>query len=232
MSGEEAEALGQSGVVGGEHAGVAKRAEVLGRIEAEATDCTERAGGLVIEARADGLGGVLDHVQAVALGDLTDGVHVGTLAEEMHRNDRPGERRDCVFDLLRVDVERPRIDINEHGLRAQPPDGAGRGEEREARHDDFVPFADVEGHQREEDGIAARSTGDGVLRAGECGDRFFELLHVRPEQEAAGVDDAGDGREDLLAERCVAAANIEQGNGGHGCGVRAGVDAGARDSGG
>ncbi len=54
---------------------------------------------------ADGLGGVFDDHEAVAAGDLQDGIHVGALPVEMHGNDRLGVGGDLGLDLANVEVE-------------------------------------------------------------------------------------------------------------------------------
>ena len=63
-------------------AALAERAEVLGRVEAEAAERAEPAGGRAAIARAVRLRGVLDHHEAVPLGQRTERIHVRDLAVE------------------------------------------------------------------------------------------------------------------------------------------------------
>jgi hypothetical protein len=87
---EDLQPLGERRVVGDAHAGIAEGTEVLGREERQAADVAIAAGpatGGIF--RADGLGGVLDHAQAMTAGDRHQPRHVGELAIEMHGHDRP-----------------------------------------------------------------------------------------------------------------------------------------------
>ena len=67
----------------------------------------------------------------------------------------PSARGDGRSDRVRVDVERVRGDVDEHGGRTHTGDAASSGEERVGAGDDFVAGADAERHQRGEDGIGA-----------------------------------------------------------------------------
>ena len=90
--------LGQGGVIGDAHAGVAEGAEVLGREERQAADVAEAAGALVIRIfGADRLRGVLDHPQAVIAGEVHERKHVRGLAVEMHRHEGFDRGRRCSY---------------------------------------------------------------------------------------------------------------------------------------
>ena len=80
----------------------------------------------------------------------------------------------------RVDVERDRIDVDEDRLGAQPPDRAGRGEERVAGQQHFVARADVDGHQRQQQSVAARGAADGELGLAIRGERVSSVSHSGP----------------------------------------------------
>ena len=114
-------AVGELVVAGGDGAAVAEAAEVLGREEAERSDRAQRAGPAVARGRARGLGGVLDdrHAERLDLGDRRD------VAEQVHRDDRLGARRQRGLDRLGGDAERVRIDVAEHGPRAGRRDRLG-----------------------------------------------------------------------------------------------------------
>ena len=83
--------------------------------------------------------------------------------------------RDFVNHVGRIEIERLGHDIGKHRLRAEPPHGARRREEREARHDHFVARPDAQRHQRQQQRVAARGAADGMLRAAILGHRRFEL---------------------------------------------------------
>ena len=82
------------GVIGGHQAAVAESAQVLGGVEAERRGLAEPAGATPLIRGPDGLGGVFENEEPVSAGDLVDRVHVGGLAVEVDRDDRPGPRRD------------------------------------------------------------------------------------------------------------------------------------------
>ena len=81
---------------GGEQAGIAKGAEVFGGVEAEGGEVAERSGWSAVPGGSEGLGGVFDEEQVVALLQGGEGVPVGALAVEMDGEDgfdrwlRPG----------------------------------------------------------------------------------------------------------------------------------------------
>ena len=107
------------------------------------------------------------------------------LAEQVDRHDGLGGRRDPPLDGRRIDVERGRVDVGEDGPGAQPGDGAGRGEEGEAGQDHLVARPDVEGHQRQQQGVAARGAAHGVLRLAILRDALFEPFDLRARARTA-----------------------------------------------
>ena len=83
---QHAELFRLFGVLRGDQAAVARRAEVLRGEEAEAAVLAHRAGPAALVLGADRLGRILDHRQVVTLGDVHDRIHVGAL----RRRDGPG----------------------------------------------------------------------------------------------------------------------------------------------
>src|SRR5438067_1838882 len=87
-----ANAFGQRVVAADHHSGIARRAEIFRRIEAETTDLAHRAGFRWSPAegifRSNRLGRVLNHVHLKALGNAMDGIHVTAQTVEMDGNDR------------------------------------------------------------------------------------------------------------------------------------------------
>src|SRR5258708_22568207 len=63
---------------------------------------------------------VVDDLQIVVVGDLLDSVDIARMSVAVHRENRGWRRRDCRFDLRRVQVERVRVDINEDRLDTVP----------------------------------------------------------------------------------------------------------------
>ena len=77
-------------IVGDDHAAIAGRAEILRREEREAAVVADRAGAASLVLGADRLRGVLDDDQTVLAAIVHHRVHVGHLAVQVHRHDRPG----------------------------------------------------------------------------------------------------------------------------------------------
>ena len=100
-------------------------------------------------AGADRARRVLDERQAVALGELQEGVHVGRQADLVDRHDRLRARRDRALGGGRIEVVGARVDVREDRLRAAVPDGVGGRDERQRRHDHLVAGADAGDVQRE-----------------------------------------------------------------------------------
>ena len=87
-------------------------------MEAEAARPSEAARTSSVVRRPHRLGGVLDHRDAVSLSNLQDWLHLGGVAGEMDRDDRPGSGRDGALEERRIHAEilAPRID---DGMRAR-----------------------------------------------------------------------------------------------------------------
>ena len=76
------------GIVGEDRAAVAEAAERLGREEAGRGRKAEGAEPAALVARAESLRGVVEHEQALGLGDRADRVMVGALPEQVDRDHR------------------------------------------------------------------------------------------------------------------------------------------------
>ena len=85
---------------GGQKAAVPHAAEVLGRVEAEAADVTDRARAAAVPRGEDRLGGVFDDRQACRSGDRQQGVHVGRATKEVHRHEGLGSPADLLGYVL------------------------------------------------------------------------------------------------------------------------------------
>lgn len=146
---QDAGLIGEGIVVADKGAAVAEAAEVFGWEERVAAEVAHAAAGLAVVGCADGLSGVFDDVELVLFGESEDGVHVGALAEEVDWDDGFGARGDFVFGVFDIEVEGDRAGVDEHGSSAGAGDAACGGEEGEGRHEDFIAWADVEGHEGE-----------------------------------------------------------------------------------
>src|SRR5205807_9828064 len=79
-----AQSRGDSGVVRNGHASIARRTQVLGRIEAETPNVANRARGPPAIGRSMALRAILDETQAMRTGDVNECAEFGGLAIEVH----------------------------------------------------------------------------------------------------------------------------------------------------
>ncbi len=94
---------------------------------------------------AEGLAGVFDHGEVVALGQGEEGHHVGGAAEGVDYEEGTGARRDGRFDGCGREVERVGVDVDEYRGGALVADGVGGGDEGEGGDEDLVTLTDVQG---------------------------------------------------------------------------------------
>jgi hypothetical protein len=158
------------------------------------------------------LGGVLDELEAVAIGDRAQRRHVRRLAVEVDRDDRPGARADRVLDELRGDVPGHRVDIDRDGRRPRLRDAEPGGDERVARDDDLVAGADPEAAQQQVQRVEAAADADAVRDAAQRRELVLEGVDLVAEDEATGAHDAVPGRVELVAKLVVGGREVEEGN--------------------
>ena len=177
-----------AGVGRRDHAALAGRQLLVG-IEAEhrrmAAAADRRAVGV---DGAERLAGVLDDRQPEAL----EGRQIGGVAEDVDRQQRRRARRDRRRGRGRIEVQRARVDVGEHGPRALEDRGVRARDERERRGDDLVSVAHPGGPQREVQAGRAARDGAGVGDAEPRGERLLEGRHARPERELPGAQDLED----------------------------------------
>jgi hypothetical protein len=119
-------------------------------------------------------------------------------------------RRDGRANRTCVDVERRAIDVDEHGTRAEPRDGAGGREKRKRGRHHFVSRPDIERHQRCEKRIGPRRHTDRVRDLEERRKLALEALNLRAEDELLRVADARDGLEYAAAQRRELCFEVDQ----------------------
>ena len=207
---QHAQPLGQLGIVGGDRAAVAEGAEILGRKETVRAGMAERAGPPSAHLGALRLRHVLDHFQPVLVGQRHDGVHVGRLAVEMDRHDRPGARRDRGGDPLGIDVDPAgrRLDRHHRGAHRrhrEPGRDIGVG-----RHDHLVAGAEVPGAQHQLQRLQPVAQADAVRGAAEGGVLGLEGLDFLAEHEPARFHDAGIGGIELGLQLGIDRLHVEE----------------------
>ena len=181
MQAHHAGALGQLGIARHQHAALAGGHGLVG-IEAEHGGvAAHRADQFALERRRQRMGGVFDHAQAMAARDVEDLQHVDRQTGVMDRDDRAGARRDRGLDQFGVDVQRCRVDVDQHHIGAQVADNFGRGGKGMGGGDDLVARADAQRFERQMQAGGGRIDGDAFdLRLGQkFGKSQFEALCFR-----------------------------------------------------
>ena len=113
------------------------RVKQLRRMKAQGRGITIRKHACAAIPYAERMGPVVDNAQIVA---RRDGLYCGDIrwiAERVHGDDCRRFRRHTLLDLRRIQIERLRIDIGEHGTKANPTERAGRSHPSERRRDHF-----------------------------------------------------------------------------------------------
>ncbi len=206
-------------------AAVAHRAEIFGRVEAEAgrvADASDAAAlSLHVAPGAVCLRGVLDEGRAVPAGQRQQAIEIGRMAVQVNGDDRLDllaieGARGCVD----IDGEVALVDVDENGLRSDAHDRFDRGREGKGHGQDAVAGADAERSQRQLQGVAAVAQADGAAHADEGGELAFEELHLLAADERGARDDAGDRLVDLRLQLAVVGGEIDERNGHGGSSIR------------
>ena len=122
-------------------------------------------------------------------------------------------RRDRCFDGVDIEVVALGVDIDEDGSGSRATDRTGRREERERSRDDFVPFANVEGLQRDDEGIGAGVAADREPRVAIRSDLFFKTGDFIAEDELLFGEDFFDGRQHFGRHRAKLRDQVNERNG-------------------
>ena len=146
-------------------------------------------------------------------GDLLDRVHLGGLAVEMDRDDRPGSRCD-----RRLDLRRGRCCRCRARCRRRPAwHRSARSQPAVAKKVYGVVITSspgpmsraISGSKRR---VGARRTADTACGAAVVGHLGLEPGDLRPEHEHLALEDLADDRLDLVADRLVLRLEIQGGN--------------------
>ena len=135
-------------------------------MEREAPKVANRPQGTPAVAGHDRLGGVFDHAQAVAPGDVHDGVHLAGDPAVVHDADGPRAFGYGLLDLGLVDVHGIRADVDEDELCAGQDERVGGGGEGVAGQDDLVARFDA-AHERGHLECRGPAGGEQALRGAE-----------------------------------------------------------------
>ena len=89
------------------------------------------------------MGGIVDHLEVMLLGDSIDGLDITRVAVAVHRHDGHGLIRDGLLDLLRIHAASILLNIHEDRLQFIPPDGV-TGSHETIRSGDNLPLGDAQ----------------------------------------------------------------------------------------
>lgn len=102
--------------------------------------CVEDA--LAVHLHTEGMGGIVNHLQAILVGDVLDSLGIAWLAINMHRHDGSGARGDGCLYFVGVEIASGRVDVNENWLATIPPDAVGGSHEAIRCCDDLARDAE------------------------------------------------------------------------------------------
>ena len=152
-----------------------ERAKLVTTMSARAT------GARAAQVRVEHVAAVLDHEQAVRVGDGADGVPVGAVADEVRREDRLGARADHLLDLVDVDLVRVGLDVDERGHDAVAHERRDVARERQRRRDHLVAGLAAEQVDRQPQRRRAGVHHHAVRLGQQLGAAPLELGDLRPE---------------------------------------------------
>ena len=124
------------------------------------------------------LAGVLDHTEAVRLGNLIDAVHIRRVAIEVDRDHGLRTLRYRVRQRTGVHGAGLFVDVHEDSLGAAEGDRLRRSDERGRRGDHFVTGADVTGPQGEMERVRPRTDGNGVACLAEVTELLLKAVGI------------------------------------------------------
>src|SRR5271166_932375 len=214
---QHAGALGDFIGVGGDHAGIARRAEIFCGIKAEGGGVTEGASMHAMRFGAPGLRRVFDELEIALFCDARKSREIGALAVEVDGEDGTDACAlgtvENFFNSGRIEVEGSGIDVSE--LRRGPgaQDRADGGEEAEGGGDDGMAGADGGGGQREPEGVSARGAADGVGRSQVRCRGSFKGCNLLTKYKLTSFEDSLKRREKFAMEGLILAREVQHGDG-------------------
>ena len=115
-------------------------------------------------------------------------------------------------DVLRIEVQRHRVDLREDGRRADPRDRLCRRIEREGRADHLVARTDPERVEHEHDRVGAVGDADRLRDAERLGRLALEPLDLGAEDETPALEGSLEGRFQLWHQGRVLRLDVNVGN--------------------
>ena len=145
-------------------------------LHAEAADVSDRSDLLAAPACSMRVRGVLDQRDVGSVHQVQQLVQFGRVAVDVGGDDGAGAVRDFAAYVGRIDAERLRVGVGEHGRRAAVQGRRDAGVPGDGRHDDFAPAGRAGGEHGRVQGGGAVADGQGEARADEVAELGLELL--------------------------------------------------------
>src|SRR5271166_5783444 len=151
------------------------------------------------------------------IGQALQGVHVGTLTEEMHWK-HGGEfvgltpAQEAMY-LSGIEIKSLRVDIDENWLRAGSDDSARRGKEAERRGKNLVARLNPTRNERQPQGVSTRGASDGFWGTAEICNFAFEGFDLGSQNVMLGGANSLHGSQNFWPQVFVLAAQVKHGNG-------------------
>ena len=192
--------------------GIAAGAEVLARIETEATQVAHRTCTLAVSGAAVGLGGVLDDSKVVDCGDSRDCRHLHHAPVQVNRHNGFRSRPDGGGKLSRIHKEISLVYVDQHRLGPRLNHTQRRGDKRVRRQDDLVTRFDIHRATTEVESVRAARHAHAVLHPAIRGEGVFEFTYLIAQDEVALVKHRLDPGADLPPQLLALYAQIQKRN--------------------
>src|SRR4029453_6242394 len=164
----------QVAVVGCDHAAFAGRHDLVAK-KTERGGVAETADTLSLIFSPMCLCRVLEDKQAMFTRDRNDRVHVRRMAVKVYWDDALRMRGDLPSNSSRINIERPRVTVDEHRRGAAIGHGVSGGNVSKGRNDDFVAWLEAQRDQCEVQCIRSIVDGDGMFDAAKARETALEL---------------------------------------------------------
>src|ERR1700739_1083975 len=129
----------------------------------------------------------------------------------MNGDNRGGPGRNQRLKLIRIEIERPGVDVREYRTSARSADGAARGNERKRRDNDFVSRLHAASMQPELERLRTRRDSNRIAHAASLDDFTLQRLSLRSQDELLRGQNLFDGGANLGGDRLELRAQVEHG---------------------
>lgn len=175
-------------VIGRDCTAVTEAPQVLAGVEAPSNGMTMSAYAAPAIDGSVRLRRILEHEQAMAVGNTHKRIEVGWLAIQVHGNNALGLGRDSGRYLLRVNVEAALGRLDRNWRCAALAHREPRGDECVTRHDDLVTGSDIQCQQGQFKCIESVRDTHGVAGSTKVRKRVFKAIHFSASYVAAAVE--------------------------------------------